>query len=90
MMNNSSTTSGVVSPTSGDNFRSGEEDEPSNQEVKKLPPLDSGPIFTRNRPGFQRSSSLQRFGSENSLGNRYVSFYERCDYDVTMTSFLPR
>ena len=76
MMNNSSTTSGVVSPTSGDNFRSGEEDEPTNQEStpKKLPPLDSGPIFTRNRPGFQRSSSLQRFGSENSLGNRYVSF----------------
>ena len=88
MMNNSSTTSGVVSPTSGDNFRSGEEDEPSNQEVKKLPPLDSGPIFTRNRPGFQRSSSLQRFGSENSLGNRYVSFYKRRDYDVTMTSFF--
>ena len=83
MMNNSSTTSGVVSPTSGDNFRSGEEDEPTNQEStpKKLPPLDSGPIFTRNRPGFQRSSSLQRFGSENSLGNRYVSFH-----DVIMTS----
>jgi len=76
MMNNSSTTSGVVSPTSGDNFRSGEEDEPTNQEStpKKLPPLDSGPIFTRNRPGFQRSSSLQRFGSENSLGNRYNRF----------------
>ena len=73
MMNYSSTTSGVVSPTSGDNFRSGEEDESTNQEPKKLPPLDSGPIFTRNRPGFQRSSSLQRFGSENSLGNRYVS-----------------
>merc|ERR1719403_624578 len=40
MMNNSST-SGVASPTSGDNFRSGEEDEPPNQEStpKKLPPL---------------------------------------------------
>jgi len=74
MMNNSSTTSGIVSPTSGDNFRSGEEDEPNNQETKKLPPLDSGPIFTRNRAGFQRSSSLQRFGSENSLGNRYNRF----------------